>query len=69
MNPLKGFKDVNSIILEQELCSVELCPPRGHGAMSGNICGFHGWGAPGIEGVGAGVLLSPPQCLGRPSTE
>lgn len=34
--------------------------------MSGGICGCRTGGAPGIEGVDSGLLLSPPQCPGRP---
>ena len=33
---------------------------RGRGAKSGDLCGRHTGGAPGIEWVGPGMLLSPP---------
>lgn len=35
--------------------------PGGREAMSGDICGCHSGGAPGIEGVGPGMAAVPPQ--------
>lgn len=39
--------------------------PGGHEAMSGDICGCHNGGAPGIEGVGPGMAAPPPKRVTR----
>ena len=44
--------------------------PRGHGAVSGNICSRHSWGTPGITWAGAGAAApslppAPAQCPGQ----
>lgn len=45
---------------------IKVALTQGSPAPSGDICGCHTWGAPGMEGVGSRMLLSPPECSGRP---
>lgn len=40
--------------------------PRGHRAVSGDLCGLHDRGALGVEGVGAGDTVQPPRAWRAP---
>lgn len=45
---------------------IKVALTQGSPAPSGDVCGCHAWGPPGMEGVGPRMLLGPPECSGGP---